>query len=130
MADVPQVTVPAVAGIGRERKVDAMLFAIFDFVFPGLHGPQVGHTPGGNDFQVRGQGFNTQFKTDLVVAFACGAVADGGGAFFAGNLYQAFGDGRPGHGSAKQIFIFVNSVSLYTRHDIIVAEIVYQVFDV
>ena len=36
MADVPDVTVAAVAGICRERKVNAVSLAVFDFGFPGI----------------------------------------------------------------------------------------------
>ena len=41
MTDVPDVTVAAVAGICRERKVNAVSLAVFDFGFPGIHGPLI-----------------------------------------------------------------------------------------
>ena len=39
MADVPQVTVTAVAAVCGEGKVNAVRLAVFDFGFTGIHGP-------------------------------------------------------------------------------------------
>ena len=76
MADVPQVTVTAVAAVCGEGKVNAVLLAVFNLILAGLHGPYIGHTPGSDDFDIRGQGLDAQFKTNLVIALAGSAVAD------------------------------------------------------
>ena len=58
VADVPEVPVTAVAVAVIEGKVDAVFLAVFDLVFTGLHCPDVGHTPGSDDLQIRSQGFD------------------------------------------------------------------------
>ena len=113
-----------------KRKVDSVLFAVLDLVFSGLHGPDVGHSPGSDDLQVRGQRFDAQLETDLVVPFSGSAVTDGGSAFLAGDLHQLFGDCRTCHGSSQQVFVFIYCVCLYAGHDIILGKIVGDVFDV
>ncbi len=97
MADVPQVTVTAVAGICGERQVNTMGLAICDLGFTGIHGPLV-ITPCSDDLQIRCQSLDTQLETDLVVTFTGSTVADGCSAFFSGNLNQLLGDNRTGHG--------------------------------
>ena len=126
MADVPQVAVAAVAGIRGERKVDAVGLAVGDFGFPGIQGPLI-VSPCGDNLDVGSQRLDAKLETDLVVALAGSAVADGDSAFFAGNLHQLFGDQGAGHGSAQQVFVFVNSVGLYAGNDIIVAEFIHHV---
>ncbi len=104
-----------------------MGLAVFDFGFPGIHSPFI-ISPCGNDFQVRGKGFNAQFKTDLVVAFPCCAMADSGSPFFAGDFHQFFCDERPCHGGAEQIFVFIYGMGLYTGHDVLVTEFIGNIF--
>ena len=89
MADVPEVTVAAVAVDLRSKgRSNAVSLAVFDFVFTGIHGPHIGHTPGSNDLEIRSQSFDAELETDLVVALSGSAVADCGSALFAGNLNQ------------------------------------------
>ena len=130
VADVPQITVTAVTVTHIERKVDSMLFAKFNFIFPGLHGPYIGHTPGSDNFQIGGEGFDGKFKTDLIVSFSRSAVADSGGIFLPGNFHQTFCDTGASHGSSQQIFVFVYGACLYTRHNIIVAKFIDDIFNV
>ena len=54
-----------------------MLLAVFNLVLAGLHGPYIGHAPGSDDLDIRGQSLDTQLKTNLVIALAGSAVADG-----------------------------------------------------
>ena len=126
MADVPQVTVAAVAGICGEGKVNAMSFAVFDFGLTGIQRPFV-ISPGGDDFDIRSQGLDAEFKTDLVVPLAGSAVADGSSAFLPGDFHQLLGDQRPCHGSAEQILVFINGVCLHAGHHVFVAEFIYNV---
>ena len=37
---------------------------------------------------------------------------------------------RDSHGSAQQIFVFINSAGFYTGHNVIVAEIINNVFNI
>ena len=99
VADVPQVAVTAVTVVSRERQVDAVSLAVLDLVFTGLHGPNVGHSPGSDDLQIGSQSLDTQLETDLVVTLTGSAVADGGSAFLAGYFYQSLGDGGTSHRS-------------------------------
>ena len=130
MADVPQVTVTAVAVFCIEWQIDAVLFYEFQLVFTGLHSPYISHTPWSDNFQIRSQCFDTQFKTDLVISFTGSTVADRGSTFFSGDFHQTFGDSRTSHGSTQQIFVFVYGTCLYTRHDIFITELVYDIFDI
>ena len=86
MADVPQVTVTAVAGICGERKIDAMCLAVCDLIFTGLHVPFV-ISPGSDDLYIRSKCLDRKLETDLVVSFSGSAVADRNCAFFSGDLY-------------------------------------------
>ena len=130
MADMPQISVAAVAGISGKRKIDAMGFAVVDFLLTGLHGPNVGHTPGSDDFQIWSQSLDSKLKADLIVAFSCSAVADCAGSLLAGNFYQLFGNAGAGHGSSKQIFIFIDSSRLHAGNNVVIAEIVYDIFNI
>ena len=130
MADVPEVPVAAVAVACVERKINAVLFAVCDLIFPGLHGPQIGHSPGSNDLDIRSQSADAELKTDLVISFTGCAVADGDSAFFSGDLYQTFGNGRTGHSGSQQIFIFIDCVRLYAGQNVVVAEIIYDIFNI
>ena len=130
MADVPEVTVTAVAVAVIEGKMDAVSLAVCDLVVTGFHFPDIGHTPGSDDLQIRSQSFDTQLKTDLVVSFTGSAVADSGSALFAGNLYQFLCDSRAGHGSTEEIFVLVYSAGLHAGHDVVIAEVVDDVLDI
>ena len=104
MADVPQVPVTAVAGIGREGKMDAVLLAVRDLILTGLHGPDIGHSPGSDDLQIRSQSLDTQLETNLVIALTGSAVADSDCVLFTGDFYQLLCDGRTRHGLRKRNF--------------------------
>ena len=60
---------------------------------------------------------NGGFKTHLVVSFAGAAVTDDKGAFLLGDLYDLLGLQGSRHGSAQQIVVFINRVSLEGRVD-------------
>ena len=49
MADMPQITVTAVAVFCIKWKINTVSFAVFDLIFTGLHGPYICHTPWSND---------------------------------------------------------------------------------
>ena len=129
VADMPDIPIPAVGGIGRKRKVDSVGLAVFDFGFTGIHGPLV-ISPGSNDLDVRSQRLDAQFKADLVVAFAGCTVADGRSTFLAGNFHQLLCDQGPCHGSTKQVLVFIYCAGLHTGHHIFVAKFINNVFNV
>ena len=110
--------------------MDAVLLAVGDLILAGLHGPDIGHPPGSDDFDVRSQRLDAQLEADLVVALSGGAVADGDSPFLSGDLHQLLGDGRPGHGGSQQVLVLVYCVSLYAGHDVVVGKFVYQILDI
>ena len=107
-----------------------MSFTESDLIVAGLHGPYIGHTPGGDDFDVRRKGADAELEADLVIAFACGSMADGDRVFLAGDFYQTAGNSRPCHGGSEQIFVLINCSGLYTRHDKFVTEFVHDIFNI
>ncbi len=130
VGNVPEVAVAAVALGVVERKVDALGLAVGDLILAGLHGPDVGHAPRGDNLDVRSQGLDAELEADLIVALAGRAVADGDGVLLAGNLDQLLHDGRAGHGGAEQVFIFIDGAGLHAGHDEVLGEIVADVFDI
>ena len=69
VADVPEVAVPAVAGICGEGQVDAVGSAVFDLGFAGIQRPLV-VSPGCDDPDIGSQGLDAKLETDLVVALS------------------------------------------------------------
>ena len=130
MADVPQVTVTAVAVFCIKWKVDAVCFTVSQLVFTGLHGPYIGHSPRSDYFDIRSKGFDAELETDLVISFTGSAVADGNSTFFSCDLNEFFCDNRTCHGSTEQVFILINSACFYARHDEVFTELVDNVFDI
>ena len=130
MADVPEVSVTAVAVACIERKSDAVSFTELDLIFTGLHGPQICHTPWSDDLDVRSKSFDTKLETDLVISFTCSTVADCNSAFFTCDLNQFLGDNRTCHGSSEKIGMLIYSTSLYAWHDEIIAELVNDIFNI
>ena len=130
VADMPQVTVAAVAVFCIKRKIDAVCFAVLDLIFTGLHCPEICHTPRSDDLDVRSKSFDAKFETDLVVSFSCSAVADGNSAFLTCNLDQFLSDGRTCHGCSEQICVFIYSACFYARHDKIFGKFVNNIFNI
>ncbi len=103
---------------------------IIIFVVAGLHLPDICHTPGGDDLQVGCERVDGELETDLVVSFACSAVADRGSPFLAGDLDKLLGDGRPCHGGAQKVLVFVDGSGLHAGHDEIITELIDDVLDI
>ena len=130
MADVPEVAVAAVAVACVEWKVDAVLLAVFDLFFAGIHGPYIRHSPWSDDLKIRRQRLDAKLETDLVVTLAGCTVADCRSAFLSCNLNQCLSDRRTCHRGSEQVFILVDSVSLYAWYDIVIAEIINDILDI
>ena len=129
VADVPEVPVTAVAAVSGEGQVDAVLLTVFDLGLTGIQCPLV-VPPGGDDLEIGGQGLDAQLETDLVIALAGGAVADGGGVFLTGDLDQLLGDQRTCHRGAQQVFVLIDGVCLYAGNDIFIREFLSDIQDV
>ena len=89
MADMPKITVTAVRGICRERKVDSVSLAVFDFRFTGIHGPLV-ISPSSDNLDIGSKSLDTKLETNLVVTLTGSTVADCGSAFFSCDFYILF----------------------------------------
>ena len=129
VAQVPDVAVTAVRVVVACFERNAMCFQVSHFVFTTLHAPCI-QTPGSDDFQFRCQCFDGQFKTYLVIAFACCAVADCCCAFFFGDFNQFLSDDGTSHGSTQEVFAFVNCVCFDAGVNRVCDEFFCQVSDV
>ena len=130
MGDVPEVAVTAVALAHGERKIDAVLLAVLDLILTGLHGPDICHSPGSDDLQVRSQSLDAELEADLVISFSCRAVADRCRALLAGNLDELLCDQRAGHRGAEQVFVLIDSARVDAGHDVVVSEFIDDVFNI
>ena len=130
MADVPEVSVTAVAVTCIKWKSDAMSLTELDLIFTGLHGPQICHTPWSNDLDVRSESLDAKLETDLVISFTGSTMADSNGTLFTCDFNQLLGNDRTSHGSSEKIGMLVYSTSLYTRHDEIIAELIDDILDI
>ena len=87
----------------------AMGFCVSHFIFTGLHIPD---TPWSDDLHVRSQRFDGEFETNLVIAFAGRAVADGISAIFLCHVDEAFADQRTCKGGTEQVLAFITAICL------------------
>ncbi len=129
VGDVQQV------GVHRVRRAallvlhvdgDAVLLGIGQQLFA-RH--QIPLAPRGDDLDARLQRVGAQLEANLVVALAGGAMGDGVGAGFIGDLDQALGDQRAGNGGAQQVLAFVDGVGAEHREDEVADELFAQVVD-
>jgi hypothetical protein len=101
-------------GVDRERRFAALVLGNRDLVLLGEI-EQVGArlevplAPGSDHLDVRVQRIGGELEADLVVALAGGAMGDGVGADFLGDLDEALGDQRPGDRGAEQIDALVDA---------------------
>lgn len=91
---------------------------------------EIPFSPRSDDWYLWRQGLDGQLKTHLVIAFTGAAVTDSIAVFFQGNIYQIFGDQRPGHGCPQKIFAFIDSVCFEGGEDIIFDEFSSQVANI
>ncbi|KWV89437.1 hypothetical protein PFLmoz3_00859 [Pseudomonas fluorescens] len=122
-------------GVHRVRRLllamaldrNSVLFSVIHQLFTGQ---QVPFTPRRNDFNAWLECVGTQFETYLVVTLAGGAVRNGVGARFVGDLDQALGDQRTCDGGTQQVLTFVDSVGAKHRENEIADELFAQVVNV
>ena len=129
MADMPDISVTAVRLICSERKINAVCLTILNLCLTGIHTPSV-ITPWSDYLDIRSECLDTKLETNLIVTLTGCTVADCNSIFLAGDLYQLCSDRRSCHSSSHEIFMFVNSTSLYTRHDVVLAKIINNIFNI
>ena len=127
--DMEQVAVHAVGFRGGGFHGDAVLVGIFDHFAAGMEFP-VGIAPGGDQLDIRFHGIGGELETDLVIALAGGAVADGVGVFLADDFDQFLADQGTRDRGAQQIGAFINRIGLHHREDEIAGEFFADVVDV
>src|SRR5699024_3032986 len=121
-----EVLVLGVVGLTVDLQGDVVSLGVVDLLVTALDVPL---TPGSDDGHVGGQGLEGQLKTDLVVALAGAAVADGVGAFLDGDLGQGLGDAGTGMAGAQQV-ILILGVGLQAGPDEVFHIFLLQVQDV
>ena len=127
--DVQEVAVHGVRLLQRAGDRDVVLVGVLDHFGAGTEMP-VRIAPGGDDLDGRVDGVRVDLETDLVVALAGRAVADGVRALGLGDLDEALGDERAGDGGAEEIVALVNGVGLHHREDEVAGEFLGEVFHV
>jgi len=129
--DVEEVAVHGVGFFGGGLDGDVLFGAIGDHLGAArelLAEARV--APGGDDLEVGRQGGGGEFETDLVVAFAGGAMGQGLGLFPAGDFNHALGNKGAGDARAQQILALVNRARLEHREDEVAREFFLQIDDV
>src|SRR5690606_36078038 len=130
IGDVQQVGVYGVrrlgAGLGEVHRNVGLL----GVGHQGFAGGQVPVAPGRDHLHAGLERVGAQLEAHLVVALAGGAVGDGVGAGFVGDLDQTLGDQRAGDGGAQQVFAFVDGVGAEHREHEVADAFFAQVVDV
>src|SRR5262245_6947324 len=125
--EVPDVAVVTVDLFAAGRDRNPALVGVIDRV---LARNDVPFAPGGDHRQFGRQGFECQFKTDLIVALARASVRERVAARPLSDFDLAFGDDGSGERSAEQVFVFVDGAGAQRGPDVFGDEFVAQVFDV
>ena len=126
MAQMPQVLVLGVVRLAADLQRDVMSLGVVDLFIAALDIPL---TPRGDDLQVGCKVHDGQLKAHLIVALTGAAVADRIRTLGTGNLHDALCQNRAGKAGAQQIALIIGS-GLHGRDDVVLHELVGQVFDV
>ena len=123
MAEVPEVLILGVVRLAVDLQRNVVGLGVVDLLVTALDAPL---TPRGDDGHIGGQRFQGQLKTDLIVALAGAAVADGIGVLLLGDVGQCGGDAGARMGGAQQV-ILVLGVSLQAGPDVVFDIVLLQV---
>ena len=116
VADVPDVTVAAIAVALLHRALYAVSLTIGHLILTRLHIPD---SPGSDDLKLGRQCLDRQLETHLVITLAGAAVADRISAFLQRDIYQYLGDQGTRHRSAQHVGALIDSASLQRGVDIV-----------
>ena len=129
--DVEKVAVHGVRLLVGSLDLDAVLFTVGDhFGAAGEFGTERIITPRGDHFNVRGEGVESEFKANLVVAFTSGSVSDGVGTFGDGDIEHSLDDAGAGDGGSEEIAAFIDGIGLKHGENVIGGELFPEVADV
>ena len=122
-------------GIHAEGSLAALVFRDRDLMRLGelkelRAARQIPFTPGRDHLDIGVERIGGKLETHLIVALAGGAVGDGIGAGFRGDLDQPFGDQRAGDRGAEQILALILRIGAKHRENEIAHEFLAQILDV
>ena len=126
VAQMPQVLVLGVVGLTVDLQRDVVCLCVVDLFITALDIPL---TPRSNDGHVGAESLQGQLKTDLIVALAGAAVADGIGTFLDGDVGQSLGDAGTCEAGAQQI-ILILCAEFQGGEDVVLHEVLLQVEDI
>ncbi len=121
-------------GVGRERRFAAFILGDRYLVLLGeseqrLARAEVPFAPRRDDLHVGLERVIGKLEAHLVVALAGGAVSDGIGADFLGDLDLLLGDERPRDRGAEQILALIKRVGAEHRKHVVADEFLAQILD-
>ena len=127
ITDMEEVPVGAVRFFLGRRYRDAVFFCKRH-----QHGSriQIPFPPGGDDFYLGIQRQVAQLKTDLIVAFAGGAVTDGIRPFAVGDFDLTLCNQRPGKRGSKQILPLIDGIGPKGRKNKIFYKGLFKIVDI
>ena len=127
VGQMPHVLVLGVVGLAADLQRDVVRLGVVDLLLAALDVPD---SPGSDDGHVGGEGLHGQLEANLIVALAGAAVGDGVRALRLGDLHQALGDDRAGHGGAQQVGVLILRAHLHAGEDHVLDELLVQILDV
>ena len=104
-----------------------MRFGILNFFLTGLYVP---NSPGSDDFHFGSKRFYCKLKSDLIVALARAAVADGVGTLSLCDFNNSLCDYRACKRCAEQIILFINRACFKGGENIVAYKFVLKIFDI
>ncbi len=121
-------------GVRGERRVAALVLlnrnlVLFREIDQRRAGRQIPFSPGSDHGDVRLQRIISQFKTNLIIALAGGAVADRVGPHLARDLDLLLGDQRAGDRGSEQIEPLILRVGPEHREHVIAHKFLAQILD-
>ena len=127
MGQMPDVLILGVVCFTVDLQRNVVCFRILDFFFSRFDAPL---SPRSDDGHFGSKRLNGQLETDLIVALAGAAVADGVCALGLGNFNDTLCDDRAGKGRAEQVLVLVDRTCLYGGINIFLNEFFLEVFNV
>ncbi len=109
------------------RNINAVFFRIFDEFGAGIEVP---FAPGRDHFNIRVERVITQFKADLIIALAGGAVTHGICADLMGDFDLTFGNQGARDGCAQKIEPFIQSIGAKHRKNEVANKFFAQIINI
>ena len=121
---MPQVLILGVVGFTVDLQRNVVSLCIVDLFVTALDGP---FSPRSDDCHIRSVCLDCQLETNLIVALAGCAVADGICALFQSDSCQFLTDDRTSERGTQQVAVLVNCASLYGGENVVLNEGLLQI---